>query len=56
MDAFQKVIFGQGMFVTSTILGLVMLLVVLLGSKVKALKNVMTTVKNKIMWSSIFRS
>lgn len=51
-----KILIDQGVFVTMLVTSAIALLVVYLGTKVKAVRNTFLKVKKKLMWSSILRS
>jgi hypothetical protein len=52
----QNILVGQGMFVTSGIAVVVGIGIVLVFIKVPKTRDVMTKLKHKLMWSSLFRS
>jgi hypothetical protein len=56
MHTLQKILVGQGIFVTSLIFLAVAIAVVVVGLKVKALHTIFIKIKHKIMFSSVFRS
>ena len=51
-----KILIDQGVFVTMLVMSGTTLLIVILGTKVQALKTVFLKIKAKLMWSSILRS
>ncbi|MFM1932434.1 MAG: hypothetical protein RL226_1737 [Bacteroidota bacterium] len=56
MHTLQKILVGQGLFVTSSIFLAFAIAVVVVGLKVKALQTIFIKIKHKIMFSSVFRS
>jgi hypothetical protein len=55
-EALQRIIVGQGMFVTSFLFLGLAIVFVKVGLRFKPLQSAFTKVKNKLMFSSVFRS
>jgi hypothetical protein len=55
-QAIQKILVGQGAFITGLIFISFAILIVKLGQRIKMAEVVFTKLKNKLMFSSIFRS
>ena len=51
-----SILIDQGIFVTSLVAIGFTMLIVILGTKVQAMKNIFLKIKAKLMWSSILRS